>query len=96
MVSNSLENPTKKRLRTVFAGTFSMIFCAIMVTGFCGWLTFSTSKVSDGDLIIFRDSIGESDHLMTIGRFILVISLIIFGGLRIGPMKPMIFKSLRM
>ncbi len=68
-----------------------MIFCAILITGISGWITFSNSLVVKGDLIIFRDAIGSSDYLMTIGRFILVISLIIFGGLRIGPMKPMIF-----
>ena len=29
---------------------------------------------------------------MTIGRYILIISLIIFGGLRVSPIKPIIFK----
>jgi hypothetical protein len=33
---------------------------------------------------------------MTVGRFVLVIGLVIFGGLKIGPMKPMIFKTLRL
>lgn len=32
---------------------------------------------------------------MTIARFLLVLSLVIFGGLRIGPMKPMMFRALR-
>lgn len=80
----------------VYAGTFTMIFIAILVTGISGWITYSNTHVIASDLIIFRKSIGDTDLLMTIGRFVLVLSLIIFGGLRINPMKPMIFKSLKM
>lgn len=96
MVSNSLENPSTKRLRTVFASTFTMLFFVILTTGIAGWVTFGKGKNAKIDLIIFRPSIGDTDYLMTIGRFVLVISLVIFGGLKIGPMKPMIFKTLKL
>ncbi len=96
MVSNSLEKPSVKRLRKVYASTFMMIFVAILVTGVAGWITFGNKRDPKSDLIIFRRAIGGSDNLMTIGRFVLVLSLVIFGGLKIGPMKPMIFKVLKM
>jgi hypothetical protein len=96
MVSNSLENPTVKRLRAVFASTFSMIFCVIFITGVAGWITFGKAKDPKNDLIIFRSPLGDTDKLMTIGRFVLVLSLVIFGGLKISPMKPMIFKVFKM
>lgn len=44
MVSNSLNNPTTKRLRFVFCTTFSMIFLVIVLTGLSGWITFGKSK----------------------------------------------------
>jgi hypothetical protein len=98
MVSNSLENPTKARLRKVYTGAFSMIFCAIMLTGSTAWITFGNQEVGKSDLIIFRKDLSpdKTDYFMMVGRFVLLASLIIFGGLRISPMKPMIFKALRM
>lgn len=95
MVSNSVKNPNTKRLRIVFGTTFAMIFLVILFTGIFGWITFGKFRDPKIDLIVFRPSIGESDSSMTIGRFTLVLSLVIFGGLKIGPMKPMMFNTLR-
>ena len=69
---------------------------AILLTGISGWITFGRKMDLKNDLIIFRNQIGESDRLMTTGRFVLVLGLVIFGGLKIGPMKPMIFKALKL
>ncbi len=33
---------------------------------------------------------------MTIGWFVLVLSLVVFGGLRVGSMKPMMFRALKL
>lgn len=73
-----------------------MIFFALMITGFASWITYGNKNIGDSDLIIFREKIpnAKSDYFMTFGRFLILISFIIFGGLRINPMKPMIFKAL--
>lgn len=71
---------------------FGLIFLAISLTGIAGYITFGNQNESRLDLIIFRDSIFETDYLMQTARFALLFSLLIFGGLKINPIKSLIFQ----
>ena len=72
-VLNSLHNPTRKRVQTVFRRATLLDIVCYLIIGFSGYLT---QPQNTPDLIVERDKIFNNDFLMTLGQLLFIFCLI--------------------
>ena len=72
-VLNSLHNPTRKRVQTVFRRATLLDIVCYLIIGFSGYLS---QPQNTPDLIVERDKIFNNDFLMTLGQLLFIFCLI--------------------
>lgn len=75
MARTLIKSPSTNRLRKVFNRANWIITAIYMLTGLCGYLSVGTSNMPD--MIFLRESTGDTDYLINIGRVMLALSLIV-------------------
>lgn len=71
-VLESFHNPTKKRVKQLFARATCLDMICYLIIGISGYLT---QPENTPDIIIERTKIFKSDYLMTLGQFLFIITL---------------------
>lgn len=72
-ILKGLKDGVNRRIQKVFRRSLILDALVYLVIGICGYLT---SPIGTPDLIVERKKLGETDYLMTIGRFFFLCTLL--------------------
>lgn len=91
-IAESVKDADKKKLNFVFIANFFMQFLIVSGIGICGYLSIAKLQHEGKplpSLIIYRTLTdpAETDYLMTIGKYLLFICLLVNTGINLSPLK---------
>lgn len=86
-VTNTVRNPSDRRLKKIFSRTFVVLGILYIVGGIVGYCSLGTKNSGPKDLFIFREKYGNSDNFMIISRFLTMIGILVGGALSLFPCK---------